>query len=374
MENKLIFNSSDSLTIGVELELQLVDLHHFNLVMEAKDFLRRLSEVPHTGEIKPEITQSMVELNSSVHKSYKSLAQEVKMLRNILLQEADQTHIGICGGGAHPFQKWNVQRIFQTERFSNFSEQYGYLAKQFTIFGQHIHVGCSNADDALYLCHAMARYIPHFIALSAASPFHQSVDTAFDCSRLTIINAFPLSGIPPWILSWEDFTLYFKKMFDLNIVKSMKDFYWDIRPKPEYGTIEIRVCDTPLRVEWAADLAAYAQSLAYWLLDERVELSSDIYLTYLMNRFNAARYGLNATLINPINHTTSVLSNDIMNTCRQLEPYAEKLDSSDALNNIYQAACEQKNDAHWLRNRNAVHKSLNDVVRSQAKVWRGCDF
>ncbi len=366
----LPFKQSTPLTIGIELELQLVDLHHFNLVMEAEDFLRRLAEVIQTGSIKPEITQSMIELNSSAHSSYTPLLNEVTMLRNLLVEEADKMHIGICGGGTHPFQKWKEQRIFQTERFASFSEQYGYLAKQFTVFGQHIHVGCENADDALYLCHALARYLPQFIALSAASPFHQDVDTSFDCSRLAVISAFPLSGTPPWILSWSKFEDYFKKMSNLGIVKCMKDFYWDIRPKPEFGTVELRICDTPLTVKKAVELAAYAQALVCWLLHERPTLSRDIYSTYLVNRFRAARYGLEAILIDPINQSTISIADDIMYTCDYLKPHAAHLGSEEALNKIYRAALEHKNDATWLRQCHVNVKSLNDVVRSQTEIWR----
>lgn len=370
MNTLVPFKKSEPLTMGIELELQLVDLHHFNLVMEAKDFLRRLAEVLDTGAIKPEITQSMIELNSSVHSSYTSLLNEVEKLKNILIEEADQTHIGICGGGAHPFQKWREQRIFQTERFASFSEQYGYLAKQFTVFGQHIHIGCASTDDVLYLCHAMARYLPHFIALSAASPFHQDVDTAFDCSRLAVISAFPLSGTPPWILSWVEFENYFEKMANLGIIKSMKDFYWDIRPKPEFGTIELRICDTPLTIKKAVELAAYAQALACWLLNKRPALSRDIYLTYLVNRFRAARYGLEAILIDPIQQITVPIADDIISTCNQLESYATNLGSQSALDQIYGMAAERKNDATWLRKRYADLQSLNDVVRSQTEIWR----
>src|SRR5690606_31979681 len=128
------------------------------------------------------------------------------------------------------------------------------LAKQFTVFGQHIHVGCGSGDDAIYLVHALARYVPHFIALSASSPFSQGVDTAFDSSRLNAIAAFPLSGSMPFVQSWDELNAYVAKMYRFRIIGSMKDFYWDIRPKPEYGTIEIRVCDTPLTVERAAAL------------------------------------------------------------------------------------------------------------------------
>lgn len=363
------FHSNTDLTLGVELELQLINLHNFDLTMEACDFLRRLKEKQIPGEVKPEITQSMIELNSSIHHSHASLLNELRQIRDGLRDEANKTHIGICGGGAHPFQKWKSQRIFPTERFASVSEQYGYLAKQFTVFGQHIHIGCENGDDALYLCHALARYIPQFIALSASSPFHQGVDTSFDCSRLTIISAFPLSGTPPWIHSWDEFTLYFDKMLKLGVIKSMKDFYWDIRPKPEYGTVEIRICDTPLTVDKAADLAAYAQLLSYWLLQHRPNLSRDIYLTYLINRFRAARYGLEAEFIDPVQQKDCQLADDIKATCEQLSSYANQFNAQEALDRIYHSAQNKYNDAKWVRDCFVKDGSLNDVVRNQVELW-----
>ncbi|MBV8803228.1 MAG: glutamate--cysteine ligase [Gammaproteobacteria bacterium] len=365
----LLFKGNSTFTIGVELELQLINLQNFNLVMEAKDFLRRLSNRSCSGEIKPEITQAMIEINSSVHTTYSDLLFELRTIRNIIADEAYKTHIGVCGGGAHPFQKWQNQRIFHTERFSEVSEQYGYLAKQFTVFGQHIHIGCPNGDDALYLCHALARYLPQFIALSASSPFYQGIDTSFDCSRLTVISAFPLSGTPPWLLTWDEFNIYYEKMLGLGVVKKMKDFYWDIRPKPDYGTVELRICDTPLTIGKAADLAAFAQLLIYWLLEARPVLSREIYLTYLMNRFRASRYGLNAIIVDPIKKLTIPLADDIINTCNILTPFSKIFNSEEALINIKESALAKKNDASWMRAINKKLNSLNDAVRAQTELW-----
>jgi glutamate---cysteine ligase / carboxylate-amine ligase len=369
-----LFKENNYFTMGIELELQIVDLTTFNLAMEAKDFLRRLFEKPHSGEIKPEITLAMIEFNSSIHSSYNTLITELLSMRNFVATEAAQTHIGICGGGAHPFQKWQEQRIFPTKRFTTVSEHYGYLAKQFTVFGQHIHIGCKNGDQALYLCHTMARYLPQFIALSAASPFHQGVDTSFDCSRLTIISAFPLSGTPPWLLTWAEFEAYFEDMFNLGIVKSMKDFYWDIRPKPEFGTIELRICDTPLTVDKAAELAAYAQMLVCWLLETQPTVSREIYLTYLVNRFNAARYGLQAVFTDPSRRIHLPLAEDILQTCEQLEPYAKQLGCQTALNRIKASASQCHNDAVWIRNSFHNFQSLNDTVMSQTQLWSNSGF
>jgi glutamate---cysteine ligase / carboxylate-amine ligase len=376
MTFSLPFKTSNPLTIGVELELQLINLQNYNLAREANDFLRRLNEINHVAVIKPEITESMIEINSSIHTSYQTLKEELYNLRDTLVKEARKTHIGICGGGTHPFQKWKDQKIFHTERFEAVSEQYGYLAKQFTVFGQHIHVGCTNGDDALYLCHALAHYIPHFIVLSAASPFNQGVDTMFDCSRLGVISAFPLSGTPPWMFKWEDFEKYFEKLYNLKIITSIKDFYWDIRPKPEYGTIEIRICDTPLNMDMAATLAAYAQTLAAWLLDEKPFISRDVYITYLMNRFRAARFGFNAEFIDVMSQTTKSLSEDILITCDRIKKYAVMINSVKIIECIKQLALERNNGSLWLRKKYLQYKSLPNVVRSQVDLWecKSCDL
>jgi glutamate---cysteine ligase / carboxylate-amine ligase len=237
------------------------------------------------------------------------------------------------------------------------------------VFGQHIHIGCPSGDDCLYLCHAFANYIPHFIALSASSPFNQGVDTAFDCSRLTVVSAFPLSGTPPWLMQWEKFEEYFHKLSNLGVVKSMKDFYWDIRPKPEFGTVEIRICDTPLSIKTAAALGAFAQVLATYLLENRQQLSKDIYLTYLVNRFRATRYGLDAIIIDPINNAKLSLADNILLICNKLMPYAAKLNCIEAIEYIVKLAKEKKNDAYHLRQFYNSFESLPDVVRKQTEIW-----
>lgn len=363
------FTECKDLTLGIELELQLIDVHHYNLTMEAADLIRRLEKNIIYHSIKPEITQSMIEINSGIHHHYASLLAELQLIQSSLVDTCLKTNIGIAGGGTHPFQKWKKQRIFPTERFANVSEQYGFLAKQFTVFGQHIHIGCPSGDDALYLCHAFARYIPHFIALSASSPFQLAVDTSFDCSRLTAISAFPLSGTPPWLLTWVEFENYYNELAELGVVSSMKDFYWDIRPKPEFGTVELRICDTPLTINKAVELAAFAQALAAYLLHKRREPSREVYLTYVINRFRAARYGLKAQYIDPIEKRSFSLAEDILNTCKIIEPYAESLQSMQALERIKYYSETGLNDAEWLRNQYTGPESLDDVVRNQTKLW-----
>ena len=370
----LVFKPSEPFTLGVELELQLVNTRDYNLARGASDLLERMAKIRLPGEVKPEIAESMIELNSSVHKHHDTLVSELLRMRDAVVEQAGKLNLAIAGGGTHPFQQWSEQRIYSASRFKQLSDLYGYLAKQFTVFGQHIHIGCASGDDAIYLVHLMSRYIPHFIALSASSPFSQGVDTAFDSSRLNAVNAFPLSGCMPFLQSWDELNAYFGKMRRFKIVADMKDFYWDIRPKPDYGTIEIRVCDTPLTVEKAARLAAYAQALAYMSIQERPhQPSRDANLVYNYNRFQACRFGMRGNFINPYTEQHCALVDDIADTLRRIEPYAEELQGVGAIKELMRDVAGGRNDACWLRELYQQRHSFNDVVRLQSSRWMGRD-
>ncbi|MDF3037095.1 MAG: glutamate--cysteine ligase [Paucimonas sp.] len=365
------FKVSDPLTLGVELELQLVSLSDFDLVSASPDMLDLLGRKPFPGNVTPEITESMIEINTSVHTGHADLLFQLRQIRDTLVKAGDTLNVGVCGGGTHPFQKWSERKIFSKPRFKEVSILYGYLAKQFTVFGQHIHVGCASGDDALFLLHSLGRYIPHFIALSASSPYFQGRDTLFNSARLNSISAFPLSGRAPFLTRWVDFEHdYFARMEHTGIVKSMKDFYWDIRPKPEYGTIELRICDTPLTVERAAALAGYMQALCRYLL-ERTEPApaEDDYLVYNYNRFQACRFGLDGTLVHPRTHETLSLREDILTTLRSMEPYAEAQGSMPALEHLYRTAHEGS-DAHYLRKQYAERGGAEGAVDAALRRFR----
>jgi carboxylate-amine ligase len=368
----LEFKPSAFLTLGVELELQLVNTRDGDLTRGASDLLALLGKASHPGDAKPEITESMIEVSTSVHERYETLAEELRGIRDAVVKAADRLNIGVAGGGAHPFQRWSERQICDRPRFRHLSDLYGYLAKQFTVFGQHIHVGCSDGDQALYLVHGLSRFIPHFIALSAASPYYQGVDTAFDSSRLNAIFAFPLSGRAPFLLRWSEFNAYFAKMADSGIVGSMKDFYWDVRPSRGYGTIEIRVCDMPLTVERAAALAAYAQALCRFLHEERpFELEEEMYLVYNYNRFLACRFGLEAEIVEPSSGMRRTLREDIAATCERLRPHARALGAEEALEEVLRWKQDSGNDARWMREVYSRSRSLQDLVWRQTERWRG---
>ena len=366
------FNPSQPLTFGVELELQLVSLSDFNLTAASPDLMHLLTRKPFPGNVTPEITESMIEINSSVHTAYAPLLAELTEIRDTLVAASDVLNIGIAGGGTHPFQHWSDQRISAKPRYEYLSQLYGYLAKQFTVFGQHVHIGCANGDDALYLLHALNRYLPHFIALSASSPYVQGHDSLFESARLNSVFAFPMSGRAPFTLTWQEFTdVYFAKMERTNIIKSMKDFYWDLRPKPEYGTIELRVCDTPLTVERAAALAGYLQALCRHLLERKDEAPvEDDYLVYNYNRFQACRFGLEGSITHPKTYDNVPMREDILATLEKMLPHAEALGSVDALKHLA-AAVHDGSDAAILRRHVEREGSVEGMVNAAIQHFRG---
>jgi carboxylate-amine ligase len=287
--------------MGIELELMVLDRLTFDLFPAAPDILRLLDRHDKPWVHTPEITTSMLEVATSILDSFDAAAAELEHIRTTVLRAAFEVGASISGGGAHPFQKWHEQRIYPKERYFASERKFGYLAKLFTVFGMHVHIGAGQPDEAMRLCAWLTQRAPLFIALSANSPCWQGEVSGFCSSRSNVVGAFPMSGtLPPEIRTWQDFRAHFDGLAKHGIVNSIKDFYWDVRPKPEYGTIELRVLDTPLKPVHAAALACYARELCLefagqpgrWPAAGAREL-------YVWNRFNAARDGVDGRWIDP---------------------------------------------------------------------------
>jgi carboxylate-amine ligase len=358
--------------MGVELELQLIDRRTGDLTRGASDLIALVGRQSFPGNVTPEITESMLEVSTSIQHAFDPLRAQLLAMRDALVVGADRLDLEIAGGGTHPFQRWYDRQIYDRPRFRHVAGLYGYLAKQFTVFGQHVHIGCGNGTQALWLLHRLSVYIPQFIALAASSPYFQGVDTAYDCSRLNSVYAFPLSGRAPFLTDWAAFERFFGRLKALGVVESMKDFYWDIRPKPEYGTIEVRVFDTPLTVERAAVLAAYVQVICRMLLENPAPPDSEeIYITYNYNRFQACRFGLEGQLINGATGAVRPVHQEVLATLDRVHPHAHELGSLDAMDEIERWVRSAGNDARWQRETYQRHHSMAELVLRSAEQFRG---
>jgi len=330
----------------------LLDRNSGELIASSPRLLAQLAVRGRETYIKAEVTQAMIELNSGVHRDVRELAPELLSLCAETAAAAESLRLAVCGGGAHPFRTWERRIIYPDRRFERFHEDFGYLAKQFTVFGQHVHVGVASADDAVFLTHSLNRYIPHMIAIAAGSPFQRGVDTSFQSTRVNVTSMLPLSGHMPAVDGWEDFSAYFTRLRDAEVVASMKDFYWDVRPKPEFGTVEIRVPDTPVTIERAVDFAAFAQALAAHCLARRgsVDLAR-LYEGYTVNRMVAARRGFDATLVDLAARRRVGLRDDLLALLEEIAPAAVGEDATRRLRTIAARVERRDNDAAWMRDR-----------------------
>lgn len=365
----MVFQPSKDLTLGTEIELQLTDPHTNDLTPKIDSFLEQINKSDYQGEIKPEVTDSMLEIASNIHTTTDSLNHELKKLNHFLTREAAKMDIQISGGGTHPFQAWKDRII--SSNYEKIYKKYDFLIKKFTVFGQHIHIGCSDPDKAIYLIHAFSRYIPHLIALSASSPFYDGVETAFHSTRLHLVDAFPLSGHFPLVKNWEEFCNYLNKLQKLNVVEQVRNFYWDIRLRPEFGTLEIRICDTPLTLKQAIALTAYCQTLAFYFLEETpIKINNELYLAYAHNRFQASRYGYKGKISVPNESSPIAINEDILKTLEKLAPYAKFLGNELYFNNLKKDVSKLHNGAGTIKTAfKRLKNNINELAHFQSQLW-----
>ncbi len=357
-------------TMGIELELMVLDRLTFDLLPAAPDILRLLDLQDKRWIATPEITTSMLEVASSVLENYQQAETELEEIRRSVERAAFAVGAVIAGGGAHPFQRWSDQRIYPKDRYRASARKFGYLAKLFTVFGMHVHVGVPSGDEAVRLCAWLTQRAPLFIALSANSPCWQGENSGFCSARSNVVGAFPMSGtMPAHIRSWGQFEQHFARLAGLGIVGSIKDFYWDVRPKPEFGTIELRVLDTPLHPAYAAALACYARALcieAYrqpgrWPADDGPEL-------YTWNRFNAARDGIDGVWIDPESGRSSTIADVIHADMARLAPKSDDPGFGRARAQIEQLL-RDGGQARWLTRQLAAGYGMNDLARHASELF-----
>lgn len=365
------FLASSFASIGVELELQIIDLSDLDLSSGASFLLQHLQSPPKKITVTPELTESMIEIAIGVFDDWIECFQTSCEVQKLFISASDRLNIGISGGGAHPFQRWQQRRISDNVRFQRVSSLYGYLAKQFTVFGQHVHIGCTSGDQALRLLHGLNRYVPHFIALSASSPFLQGSFTSFHSSRLNSIAAFPLSGRAPFFTDWDRFNSeFYKPMLGTGIVESMKDFYWDIRPKPQYGTIELRVCDTPLTLFDATLIAGYLQLICRHLEKEQTMPLEQEYMVYSFNRFQACRFGLEGTYIDPVTRSPTTIRQSLRDTLDRLETSIVQGWSDETLVQLIHEKVQKGTDAAILMDKHSHTGTMEDIVLYAMQLFR----
>ncbi len=291
------FNAATEYSLGIELEIQTISHLTGELIPGAGAIL---SQLP--GEIlfKPELFNSTIEINTPVCQNISELEKFLTQNLSVVQEIGQQHDIDILISGCHPFSNWQQQQITRQERYLNLLHRIQWPVRQFLIFGLHVHVGIDDADKAIYVMNRMTNYLPHLIALSASSPFWNGFDTGLATTRIKIFEELPNAGIPYYFRNWKMYSQLVENLIKSNSIDTVRDLWWDIRPHPIFGTLEVRVCDAMPTLKENMALTALIYILAVKFAEE---FKSDGKLSRLErwileeNKWRAARYGIHGEFI-----------------------------------------------------------------------------
>ncbi|HYF26245.1 MAG TPA: carboxylate-amine ligase [Baekduia sp.] len=323
-----------SFTLGIEEELMIVDERSLDLVNAIESLLE---EAPKGVGIKPELMESVCEIATEPARTAREAGDQLRLLRHQVQETASARGLTIGSAGTHPFAMWEDQRIVQRTRYRDLISALRFVARQELIFGMHVHVGLDGPEKAIHVANGMRVHLPVLLALSANSPFWRADGTGLASTRTPIFRAFPRVGVPPSYRDWADYQREIDFMVRSGVMEDYTYLWYDVRPHPRFGTVEIRVCDAQTRVEHTIALAALIQAMVKELaehFDEGKHLGEYPWTMLDENKWLAARHGLDGELVDlPSNERvfTRTLARRIVDRLRE---HAQDLGSESELEGI----------------------------------------
>ena len=332
------FGTSRRFSLGVEEEFQLVGRESFELVSRVDEILSEVAdEEEHEGRVKPELLQSVVEVATNVAGSVGEAMEDLRGLRARLRDAAAERDALIASAGTHPFSRYEHQEVTDRPRYQELIADMGWVAERELIFGLHVHVGLGSPDTAIACLNGARTFLPEFLALSANSPFWQARPTGLASTRTKVFEAFPRSGLPPAFVSWEEFELLVDRGVRTSSFPDPTYIWWDLRPHPSLGTVELRICDAQASIEAVTGIVALAQSLIATLADDyEAGRAPPVQPVTLVdeNKWRATRDGLDAKLIDLEHDTERPARDAVLDLVERSTPAARRLGCAEELESV----------------------------------------
>ena len=367
---KIKFNPSKKPTVGVEVESQIVDKSSGDLVNIAENIVNGYGN---EERVKHELYLSTVEVTSSPALDTNNTYSELSSIFKDILQLANKNNAGLIATGTHPFALYEDQVITNVNpRYEEFANKYGWAVRRLLTFGMHVHVGMDSKEKAVAVHDEIRKYLPLVLALSACSPFWRGKDTELYCSRLSVFQGLPNTGLPEPYYEWREYEQSLQTLVEADIIKAgvgYRQIWKDVRIHPAYGTIEVRIADSmPSLIDTVA-VATFVQSLAIYIgnkwEDGNLPPPTPNWLIE-RNRWAAIKEGLNAKFIIDLEGRTKPIKEVIKNLTKEIRPIAESLGSLNRLNEL-ENIFKSDNMVENMRN---FHKkeSLDQLVKHLQKI------
>ena len=364
------FGASDPYTLGVEEEYMLLDPQSFDLVQHIETVLDAVQGDELADRINSELMQSVLEIATPVCTTAGDVMRELTTLRGYVRDVARDQGLRVGSAGTHPFSLFERQRITAKDRYHALIDQLQYVARRELIFGMHIHVAVDDPDKAIQVVNALLPHLAPLLAMSASSPFWRGEPTGLASSRQIVFSAFPRSGPPPRFRDYADYAGVVGQLERTGCIADYTHIWWDIRPHPKWGTIEVRICDAVTRLEDAVAIAAYCQAVVKAIC-EQYESGAEVPTYHRIltseNKWLAARYGLEAPVMDLATgrRIRIPLAKLIRRTLREIEPHARELGSERELEGIAELLGRGNSAERQLRVFNA-NRDITEVVRAIA--------
>jgi carboxylate-amine ligase len=366
------FHASERASLGVEVELTLVDAGTGALVSAASEILAELGAGHPDGahpRAKHELFECTIEAITGICDHPAAAKADLAATLEEIRAAASRRGILLVSIGSHPFSHPHEQRISPDPRYAALVEEMQWPAQQLQIFGIHYHVGVRSAEKSIVVANALQHHLGHLLALSASSPYWESHDTGLASCRVKVFEQLPTAGLPPVIEDWADFELFMHTLQAAEAISSIRDVWWDVRPHPNFGTVELRICDAMPTLREVAAVGALVQCLVH-RIDADIDAGRPPPLprewTVRHNTWLACRHGLDAKLIVDDDGTRLSARDAVGELVRDLEPVARSLGCLDELRDVIGILATGPS---YVRQRALVRRGadLTDVVLAAAR-------
>ena len=324
---KLSFTPNQKPTVGVEIELGILDGETLELSSSYGDLISHLKSG--AGEyFKPELMQCVLEVNTGVCDTIHNAEDDLRTKLATLEAAADSAGLKLWWGATHPFSRWKNQQVTPDPRYHQLVELLQELARRLITFGLHVHVGVESGDKAVMICDRILRHLPTLLAISVSSPFWEGRKTGLHSHRSKVMEGLPTAGLPALVRNWSEYVWLVSHMVDTGFINTIREIWWDVRPHHNFGTVEVRVCDMPGNLDDTLAIAALVQCLVKALSDEidHGAYQRDYHpMMVAQNKWRAARYGAEAKLVDSYTYESQPAKTVVHRLCDQLAATAEQL-------------------------------------------------
>ena len=331
--SKIEFRANNYPTLGVELELGLVDSKTMQLSSAVQTILDQLPD-EEKDQYKPELMQCCLEINTgichTVGEAEQDLSAKIKRIETVL----DKLGLKLWWAATHPFSLWKDQVVTPNQRYLDLLELLQEMARRLVTQGLHVHVGVESGDKAVMLCDRIMQYLPLLLSLSSSSPYWEGRDTGLSSHRSKIMEGLPTAGIPTLMRNWSEYVWIVNHMVDTGFINTIREIWWDVRPHHNFGTVEVRICDMPGSLDDVLALTAMTQCLIVYLsreIDEGAYQHDCHPMMVRQNKWRAARFGTSARLVNSFTFDVETVPEMTKRLVTKLAPLAKRLQCADQL-------------------------------------------